>query len=68
MLPSVFRPEWKQGLCLYLPCDRMSIEGHEAWRNDHSSRLWQPERGLICYLEQLYELFHQSDYSGARSS
>ena len=35
MVPSVFRPEWKQGLCLYLPCDRMSIEGHEAWRNDH---------------------------------
>jgi len=68
MVPSVFRPEWKQGLCLYLPCDRMSIEGHEAWRNDHPSRLWQPVRGIICYLEQVYELFHQSDYSGARSA
>lgn len=68
MVPSVFRPEWKQGLCLYLPCDRMSIEGHEGWRNDHPSRMWQPERGIVCYLEQIYELFHESDYSGIRGA
>lgn len=61
---SVFRPDWKQGHCLYLPCDRMSIEGHDNWRNEHPSRLWQPARGIICYLEQLHELFYQSDYSG----
>lgn len=64
IVPSVFRPEWKQGHCLYLPCDRMSIEGHDNWRNEHPSRLWQPARGIICYLEQLHELFYQSDYSG----
>ena len=64
IVPSVFRPDWKQGHCLYLPCDRMSIEGHDNWRNEHPSRLWQPQRGIICYLEQLYDLFHQSDYSG----
>lgn len=64
IVPSVFRPEWKQGHCLYLPCDRMSIEGHDNWRNEHPSRLWQPSRGIICYLEQLHELFHQGDYSG----
>lgn len=61
---SVFRPDWKMGHCLYLPCDRMSIDGHAKWLNDHPSRIWQPARGLICYLEQLHELFHQSDYSG----
>lgn len=66
IIPSIFRPDWKLGVCLYLPCDRLSIEGHDAWRNDHPSRLWQPGRGIICYLEQLYDLFHQSDYSGAR--
>jgi hypothetical protein len=64
IVPSVFRPEWKQGHCLYLPCDRMSIEGHDKWRNEHPSRLWQPSRGIICYLEQIHELFYQSDYSG----
>jgi hypothetical protein len=67
MVGAVFRPEWMQGRCLYLPCDRMSIAGHDGWRNDHPSRLWQPARGIICYLEQIYELFHQSDYSGIRS-
>jgi hypothetical protein len=64
IVASVFRPTWKQGICLYLPCDRLALEGHENWRNEHPSRLWQPTRGIICYLEQIYELFNQSDYSG----
>jgi hypothetical protein len=64
IVSSVFRPEWRQGQCLYLPCDRMSIEGHPNWRSEHPSRLWQPSRGIICYLEQLHDLFYQSDYSG----
>ena len=64
IVSSVFRPNWKHGQCLYLPCDRMSIDGHRHWRNEHPSRLWQPKRGIICYLEQLYDLFNQSDYSG----
>jgi hypothetical protein len=65
---SVFRPEWKNGQCLYLPCDRMSIDGHDQWRSQHPSRLWQPARGLICYVEQIYELLNQSDYTGARGA
>ncbi|HUD88647.1 MAG TPA: hypothetical protein VMR17_19550 [Xanthobacteraceae bacterium] len=68
IVSSVFRPEWKHGQCLYLPCDRMSIEGHDNWRNEHPSRLWQPDRGIICYLEQLNGLFFDSDYSGVRSA
>jgi hypothetical protein len=64
IVSSVFRPGWKQGQCLYLPCDRMSIEGHDHWRSQHPSRLWQPSRGIICYLEQIYELLNQSDYAG----
>lgn len=67
IVPSVFRPVWKQGHCLYLPCDRMSIDGHENWRNEHPSRLWQPSRGIICYLEQIYDLLNQSDYTGVVS-
>jgi hypothetical protein len=68
IVSSVFRPEWKNGHCLYLPCDRMSIEGHDQWRNEHPSRLWQPTRGIICYLEQLHGLFFDCDYSGVRSA
>jgi hypothetical protein len=68
LVPSVFRPDWKEGQCLYLPCDRMSIDGHGDWLHVHPNRLWQPQRGIVCYLEQLYELLNQSDYTGVRGA
>jgi len=68
IVPSVFRPTWKNGECLYLPCDRMSIEGHPKWVTEHAGRLWDTCRGLICYLEQLHELLNQADYSGTTGS
>lgn len=68
IVPSVFRPDWQGGQCLYLPCDRISIEGHDNWRHQHPSRLWQPARGIICYLEQLHDLLNQDDYTGAVSA
>lgn len=64
VVPSVFRPDWQNGSCLYIPCDRVSIQGHTNWPAAHPSRLWNPARGIICYLEQLYELFNQGDYTG----
>jgi len=64
IVPSIFRPAWKDGRCLYLPCDRMSIQGHDNWRNVHPERLWNPARGIICYLEQIYDLINSNDYTG----
>ena len=32
-----FNPGWKNGSCLYLPCDRQSIEGHANWHGEHPS-------------------------------
>ncbi len=64
IIPSVFRPDWKGGTCLYIPCDRQSFEGHDAWVHQHPKRLWQPARGIVCYLEQLHDLLNQSDYIG----
>lgn len=61
---SIFRPEWREGRCLYLPCDRLSIEGHPNWIAEHPNRLWDPRRGIVCYLEQIHDLLHQGDYSG----
>jgi hypothetical protein len=68
IISSIFRPEWREGRCLYLPCDRLSIDGHPDWIAAHPSRLWNPKRGIVCYLEQLHDLFHQSDYSGVRGA
>ena len=65
ILPSVFRPEWQGGSCLYLPCDRISMNGHDVWVKQHPYRLWQPARGIICYLEQVHDLLNQDDYTGA---
>jgi hypothetical protein len=64
IVPSIFRPQWKDGKCLYLPCDRMSIQGHDNWRDVHPGRLWDPTRGIICYLEQIYDLINSNDYTG----
>lgn len=68
IVPSVFRPEWKGGQCLYIPCDRLSIEGHVNWPQEYQGRLWNPSRGIVCYLEQIYELVNQNDYTGTRCS
>jgi hypothetical protein len=68
ILPSVFRPDWQGGSCLYLPCDRISINGHDVWVHQHPSRLWQPARGILCYLEQVHDLLNQDDYTGVASA
>ena len=43
---AVFRPDWKEGTALYLPCDRVSREGHENWRTETPTMIWRPERTL----------------------
>jgi len=64
IVPSVFRPQWQDGRCLYLPCDRIAIQGHANWHHEHPSRLWNPARGIVCYLEQLHDLLNSNDYTG----
>jgi hypothetical protein len=59
---AVFRPEWKDGTALYLPCDRISREGHDNWRNETPTMIWRPERGITQYLEIVHELLNCGDY------
>ena len=66
-VPLAFNPDWKSGQCLYLPCDRLSIEGHEAWRTQHPEMIWSPEGDITQYLRIVHELLNSSDYSGPRS-
>jgi len=67
-IPLAFNPSWKSGQCLYLPCDRLSIEGHDPWRAQHPSLIWSPDRDITHYLRVIHELLNSSDYSGVRSS
>lgn len=65
-VPAVFRPDWKDGVCLYLPCDRIAAEGHANWRTDHPALQWSPTRGIVLYLDEVYALLNSSDYTGTR--
>jgi hypothetical protein len=60
---TVFRPNWKGGTALYLPCDRESITGHDNWRREMPSKIWRPAAGINQYLELVHELLNCADYS-----
>lgn len=67
-VPKVFRPDWKEGHCLYLPCDRISIEGHTDWHTKHAHLIWKPTSDITLYLDAIHELLNSSDYTGPRSA
>lgn len=67
-IPLAFNPDWKNGSCLYLPCDRVSIEGHANWRNEHPSLLWNPDLGVVHYLRIVHDLLNSGDYGGCRAA
>ena len=63
-IPLAFNPQWKNGSCLYLPCDRNSIDGHDNWRHEHPSLLWDPNLGIVRYLRVVHDLLNSGDYGG----
>jgi hypothetical protein len=67
-LAFAFNPGWKGGQCLYLPCDRLSIEGHDAWRNQYPAMMWSPTGDITQYLRIVYDLLHSSNYTGLRGA
>jgi hypothetical protein len=67
-VPLAFNPNWKNGQCLYLPCDRLSFEGHDGWRIQHPSMIWSPARDITLYLRIVYDLLNSNDYTGPRGA
>lgn len=64
-----FNPGWKGGTCLYLPCDRQSLDdGHQSWIHQHPEMIWSPDGDITQYLRIIYDLIHSKDYTGLRSS
>lgn len=61
-IAAVFNPNWKAGVALYLPCDRMAIEGHDNWRHEHPAKIWNPTKGITQYVEIVHELLQSRDY------
>lgn len=67
-VPLAFNPAWKNGCCLYLPCDRGSIEGHMNSNQEHPSLLWNPTVGIVHYLRVVHDLLNSGDYGGRRAA
>lgn len=60
-----FRPDWKNGDALYIPCDRESIVGHDGWVAQYPQLIWKPAKGISHYLEVIHELLRSRDYTCA---
>lgn len=67
-IPPAFNPGWKGGSCLYLPCDRIAIEGHDPWRTQHPEMIWSPSGDITQYLRIVYDLLNSEDCTGVRSA
>lgn len=66
-ITQVFNAQFHPGRCLYLPCDRFAIANHgTGWVDGPENQpfRWQPERGLVFYLEIVSELLNSKDYTG----
>lgn len=57
-----FKPSWKDGNALYIPCDRESIAGHDAWMSQYPQLIWKPTKGISHYLEVVHDLLQSRDY------
>ena len=64
-LQLAFKPGWKNGDALYLPCDRESLVGHDAWLTQYPQLIWKPSKGISHYLEVVHELLQSRDYACA---
>ena len=67
-VPKVFNPGWNNGQCLYLPCDRIAINGHSDWHQKHAQLIWKPGSDITLYLGAVHELLNSSDYTGPRGA
>lgn len=63
-----FNPSWHGGQCLYLPCDRISMQGHDGWRTQHPGMLWSPNGDITQYLRIIHDLLNSSAYTGPRGA
>lgn len=64
-LRLAFRPDWQGGSALYIPCDRRSFVGHDAWASQYPQLIWKPAKGISHYLEVVHELLQSRDYNCA---
>lgn len=50
---------------LYTPCDRIAMQGHDAWKAQFPELWWQPSFKINVYLNFLHRLLNSSDYANS---
>ena len=60
----VFRADWNGGRALYAPFDRVALNGHSSWKNQHPRRIWNSSKDLSWLLQILHEMLNNDDYTG----
>lgn len=58
---QMFNPGWKDGAAIYIPCDRQAIDGHNNWVAEYPWLIWNPNKGLIQYVQAVYETLQSSE-------
>ena len=64
-ITRAFNPGWRQD-ALYLPVDRLALEGHDGWRVQHAAYIWDSGRDITQYLRLVHELLNDGSYCGVR--
>lgn len=66
----VFNPGWMPSSnlrAIYHPMDRLALVGHDNWRTNDPSSIWDPSRmDIVDYLKVLHDLLHSAHYTGLR--
>jgi hypothetical protein len=61
---TAFNPGWNAN-AIYIPMDRLALNGHDQWRELHRATIWDPNRmDIVDYLKVIHELLHSSEYIG----
>jgi hypothetical protein len=62
---AIFRRDgWNKGIGLYAPYDRLAMNGHDNWQSEFPYLWWKPEYDITFYLQQVYDVLHDEDYTG----
>ncbi len=62
---AAFNPSWKVD-ALYIPVDRVALEGHPAWLERYSCHVWDAAGDLTQYLRLVHGLLNDASYTGSR--
>lgn len=61
---NTFNYGWNPN-ALYAPCDRIAMQGHDAWRIQFPELWWQSSFKINVYLNFLHRLLNSSDYANS---